>query len=175
MRLFVLRHDERPSDDARFITCLTVNGRRKAASTVLDALGKLQIDKVFSSPYPRCIQTVLPFCWSRNLPINVDYSLYEDVNDRDDQHDLSEFPNTLTVREMHMLGVSTTYKSLELKEPLEVNSNLERVTEFVTYLRRMYSGTNMNVLICTHLSCINTALGRAKDEPFEMGTVAEIK
>ena len=170
-----MRHAERPVADARFGSCLTANGCHNAVTNVPDILKSLNIDMVFCSPYPRCIQTILPFCWSQRLTINVDYSLYEDVNDRDDQHDLEEFPNALTFREMQMLGVSTSYNSLTVKESLVVNSDLSRVSTFVSKLRSKFSNTDMNVLLCTHLSCVNTALGRSRDESFEMGTVAELK
>jgi hypothetical protein len=67
------------------------------------------------------------------------------------------------------------YESVLPKESLRLNdATLERASAFVAHLRREYAGTDMNILLCTHLSCVNVMFNRDAGEAFPMGGVAEL-
>ena len=59
-----------------FYTNLTPTGY-KNADNLKYILSKLNIDKIFSSPFPRTIQTIIPYCIQNNLDkqICIEYSL----------------------------------------------------------------------------------------------------
>ena len=64
MRLFLLRHEERPKE-VGFYTELTEEGKKNSINKVKQ-LEKLNIDKIFCSPFIRCVQTIEPFCLKHN-------------------------------------------------------------------------------------------------------------
>jgi phosphohistidine phosphatase SixA len=80
MAAYVVRHakagdrDEWTGDDR--LRPLTKSGRRQAEA-LAEALENEPIDKVLSSPYVRCVQTVEPLAAQRNLPIEPRKDLEE--------------------------------------------------------------------------------------------------
>ena len=84
MRLFLLRHEERPKE-VGFYTELTEEGKKNSINKIKQ-LEKLNIDKIFCSPFIRCVQTIEPFCLKHNKIINIDCSLgeypYNESNER---------------------------------------------------------------------------------------------
>jgi 8-oxo-dGTP diphosphatase len=63
------RDDARPLDD---------RGRRQADALV-DALASLRVERVLSSPYIRCLQTVEPLAAARGLAVELRQELHEDA------------------------------------------------------------------------------------------------
>ena len=80
MAAYVVRHakagdrDEWQGDNR--LRPLTMSGRRQAEE-LTEALKEEQIDKILSSPYVRCMQTVEPLAVKLNLPIEPTNDLEE--------------------------------------------------------------------------------------------------
>lgn len=80
MAVYVVRHakagdrEEWKGDDR--LRPLTKPGRRQAEALV-DALQDKPIDRILSSPYVRCVQSVEPLARARNLPVESRKDLEE--------------------------------------------------------------------------------------------------
>lgn len=78
MSLLLIRHalagdSSRWSDDDRLRPLDHVGGRQAAA--LVDVLAEFPLDRVVSSPYVRCVQTVEPLAQVRGLPVEHDERL----------------------------------------------------------------------------------------------------
>lgn len=65
MRLYVLRHEDR-TVDASFFAPLTEKGLNNSKD-LIKRLAKLKINKVYSSPFIRTLQTVYPYVKTNGL------------------------------------------------------------------------------------------------------------
>ena len=59
MKIYILRHEQR-TKDASFFSPLTKKGHENAKNLV-DTLKKLNINKIYCSPYIRTLQTIHPY------------------------------------------------------------------------------------------------------------------
>ena len=173
MTVYAIRHEERGAS-ATFDDMLTPEGRRRAATIVCNAIRALHIRCIYSSPYPRCIQTVLPASWSECVPLIVDNSLFEHVNTKvPGEHDTENYLHSLTRRELQLVGAVHTHKHLESLEDIRVDDNeLLRLKEFLEYVSAMH-GTD-NVLVCTHGDCINKMRGMPFGTTVDFGEIIDI-
>jgi len=79
--LLLIRHafagdpDQWEGDDR--LRPLDERGRRQAAA-LPDVLSELELDRIVSSPYVRCVQTVEPLAQARGVPIELDEQLGAD-------------------------------------------------------------------------------------------------
>jgi broad specificity phosphatase PhoE len=79
MRILLIRHEERNLKDPRFFTPLTEKGR-VGAMKLSNYLISFNIDFIFSSPFERAIQTILPYSINNDKKINIENSLYESTD-----------------------------------------------------------------------------------------------
>jgi phosphohistidine phosphatase SixA len=77
MKIILLRHEERDLKKPFFFTSLTKKGIYNSNTIILNKLNILEIHKIYSSPFLRCIQTIQPYCSINNREINIENSLYE--------------------------------------------------------------------------------------------------
>lgn len=80
MKIYILRHEDRTLD-ATFFAPLTYNGHLRSQKLV-SYLRENQINKIYSSPFVRTLQTVNPYLKylkskNKNLKVNLDYGLSE--------------------------------------------------------------------------------------------------
>jgi broad specificity phosphatase PhoE len=75
MKIYILRHEDRTMDGT-FFSPLTQEGLDNSIK-LIEILNKCNIDVIFSSPFIRTLQTVLPYSKSRNVKINLEHSLAE--------------------------------------------------------------------------------------------------
>lgn len=76
--IFLLRHAQSlPSLDLPEAEWPLSNSGTEQAQNLVDSLSKLDIDKVFSSPFRRAIDTVAPYCRSTNTSILIEDDLRE--------------------------------------------------------------------------------------------------
>ena len=75
MKIYILRHEDRTMD-ASFFAPLTKEGLDNSVK-LIKLLKEHEIDKIFSSPFIRTLQTVHPYAKSIGKPICIDYSLSE--------------------------------------------------------------------------------------------------
>lgn len=156
MKIYTLRHEER-YDCPKFYTQLTPKGleNSKLLKNILD---KENINLIFSSPFPRVLQTIQPYCDFKNMnqSIHIDYSLYETMYDPYFTSD--EYPITLNKEDKEYYLINQNYKSTipvtNITCPESENDVETRITIFVTNLIEKYKNTDMNILLASHASTL---------------------
>jgi broad specificity phosphatase PhoE len=148
MRLFLLRHEERPKE-VGFYTELTEEGKKKSINKIKQ-LEELNIDKIFCSPFIRCVQTIEPFCLKYNKNINIDCALGEYPYNESKER-MSHPVKFLEIINTDYIPVLSNFPFYEILKDLE-----ERVKNFCTKILIKYYGTNLNVLVVSHKSILNT-------------------
>tara|TARA_Y100000389_G_C17471238_1_gene531245 strand:+ start:913 stop:1449 length:537 start_codon:yes stop_codon:yes gene_type:complete len=173
MKLFLLRH-EQINNETEFYTELTEKGKENSKNKV-EILEKMNIDKIFCSPFIRCIQTIEPYCLKNGKSVNIDCSLgeypYNETKKRM-SHPV-EFIELFNIDYVPVLSRMPLYEILkDLKE---------RVKEFCSRLLLKYYDKNVNILIVSHKSVINTikylvtnSKGQLNiQEDFSMGKISD--
>jgi broad specificity phosphatase PhoE len=172
MPVYVIRHEIRCSNDPSFFSPLTAEGKQNAIA-LIQKLDSLKIEHVFSSPFLRCIQTVLPYCWKYGINMRIENSLYECLSST--RFTTSDIQTTMSSETKIALGIQNGYKSWTHLDEIKLDQYpLKRVEDFVEYVRTMFSPTS-SVLICTHMDCINTIFGQPKGTHVPMGEIIEIR
>ena len=75
MKIYILRHEDRTMDGT-FFSPLTKDGLDNSIK-LIKILNECKINIIYSSPFIRTLQTVLPYSKSRNIKINLEHSLSE--------------------------------------------------------------------------------------------------
>jgi len=150
MPVYVLRH-ERRSSDASYNSGLTATGLSYSIQ-LADRLEKLNITKIYCSPFIRAIQTVHPYATKFNIPIQVDYALIEFIHNS--SYLSHPFKIQMTDDERSYWNISKNYISShsfgEILNETEENLN-NRISKFVSYLRQANpEPEDGNILIVSH-------------------------
>lgn len=159
MKFYFLRHELRPLHDSTFLTELFDIGKKNSATKLKDILNTLNIDKIYSSPFIRVLQTVRPFAKENNLQTFCDYSLAETVNEKT----FIQKPDmTLTDEHIKEFDINLDHMSLFDKSLLVYPENdkqiYERVNNFCNYLEYTYGSSSMNILVAGHMDIVNICL-----------------
>lgn len=154
MIIYVVRHELRYNNPT-FFTSLTNKGQNNAEK-LSEKFNNINFDIIFSSPFLRTIQTVLPYCKNYNKKINVEYSLYECTNDKlfnesnyhQDWKSIKEF-----IPEIDDY-INKDYKSFidRIKFPETNKSFNNRIFNFMNKIIKEYKNTNKKILIVSHMS-----------------------
>ena len=176
MRLFFLRHEERPSNPS-FRTQLTEAGKLRAATSVKDKLSNLGITTIFSSPFVRVLQTIQPFVMESGLKVNIDFGVSEGLNSN-----VFVPSDTFSPPPYIDCNINPGHKSYYEEEFYYAPENemdiSQRVKIFLDILLKNYSHTNETILIATHKCVCNILIRlltrevRHIDAPFEMGQIS---
>ena len=75
MKIYIIRHEDR-TQDATMFSPLTLDGLDNSKK-LIEEIYNLKINKLYSSPFIRTLQTVYPFSKKYNIKINLDYALAE--------------------------------------------------------------------------------------------------
>jgi 2,3-bisphosphoglycerate-dependent phosphoglycerate mutase len=150
MKIFLLRHEDRTMD-LSFFSPLTEEGLNNSIKLV-DKLEKYKIEKIYSSPFIRTLQTVYPYSIKQNKKINLEYSLVEfqipDLIAPEGQK--VRLPKYLAEK----FNYNDKYKSKifpeDLKYPEELKDVKKRVKDFLIDLFKEYSRLDINILIVSH-------------------------
>jgi len=152
MKIILLRHEER-GDSPDFYTSLTQKGLEKS-DKLAEELLKLEITRIYCSPFLRVLQTINEFSLRRSLLVNIEYSLYEYLGPEyltsniGDIHDIPWF----------LPRCNTYYTSVFSKERLKLNESLEdirnRVNKFVEYLQNLSQSQTDVILLVSHLTTL---------------------
>ena len=113
MKLYFLRHEKRDIGDARFYSPLLTDGLRDA-NNLKPVLNKLNINLIFASPFKRVLQTIKPYCDMRNMKVNIEYSLYEQIyhhETHDVKFDENDFRKDLKLSDPEYYLKDTNYTS----------------------------------------------------------------
>ena len=150
MKIFILRHEDRPQD-CSFFSPLTKVGLENSVK-LIELLDKCNINLIFSSPFIRTLQTIYPFASSKNLYVNVDYSLSE-------LHHPDLIPKQavgMSLPEYLAESFKVNPESISKIKPNEIvypetQKDLElRVRRFFKDLMTKYHKSNYNIVVVTH-------------------------
>tara|TARA_B100001123_G_C15035393_1_gene917144 strand:+ start:59 stop:670 length:612 start_codon:yes stop_codon:yes gene_type:complete len=158
MKIFILRHEDR-TQDATFFSPLTSTGLERS-ELLVDVLKKHKINKIYSSPFIRTLQTINPYCSKYDLKVNLEYSLSEI------QHPLiipeKSYQVRLPTYMANSFNCNEKYKSLldplEHVYPEDENNVSKRVRKFLNTLFNNKLERNDNILIVTHQVVCNEIL-----------------
>jgi len=158
MKIYILRHEDRTMD-ATFFSPLTSEGLDNSIKLV-EILKKHKIDKIFSSPFIRTLQTVTPYSKSSNIPINLDYSLSEIQH----PHIIPEksYQITLPLYIAESFNYNPKYTSLfnpvDHKYPENEKLVEKRVKRFMAKILTDELKSKHNILIVSHQVVCNIIL-----------------
>ena len=157
MKIYILRHEERPSD-CSFFTPLTEQGLCNARKLILVLNEQdIKIDLILSSPFIRTLQTIYPYACNKKLNINLEYGLSE-----------IHIPECITERAVGMIlpeyiaksfNYNNKYESIikynDIKYPENIIDVKNRINKILKNLICKYINTDTNILLVTHQSlCI---------------------
>jgi broad specificity phosphatase PhoE len=158
MKIYILRHEDRTMDGT-FFSPLTQDGLDNSIK-LIEILNKCNIDVIYSSPFIRTLQTVLPYSKSKGIKINLEHSLSE-------------------IQHPHLIPIKSYQINLPqyIAEQFNYNSNYtssldpayhtypedekcvnNRVKKFITKLVNEMASTKHNILIVTHQIVCNCLL-----------------
>lgn len=158
MRLYILRHEQRPIDCSFFVP-LSYTGLKNAVSLSI-ILEKHNINFIISSPFIRTLQTIHPYAKTKNIPINVEYALSEIHHP-----DIIAKNAVGTILPEYIakhFNCNNKYKSIlkynNIQYPEDLTLLANRVIPFFQYIFKLYYHTNKNIVLVTHQSICQTIL-----------------
>lgn len=158
MKIYILRHEDR-TQDATMFSPLTSKGLSRSVD-LIEIIKKCNINKIYSSPYIRTLQTILPYSKAENIPINLEYSLAE-----------IQSPYIIPERSYNVhlpryiaenFNYNPKYKSLIYPDNFNYPENEKQVSSrvrgFLNYLLENKLESDSNILIVTHQVVCNQIL-----------------
>jgi len=158
MKIFILRHEDRPCD-CTFFSPLTENGLNNSIK-LSKVLQNNNINKIFSSPFIRTLQTVDPFTKDTKQSINLEYGLCE-IHHQTIIPVKSvglSLPEYLAKKYNYNPNYTSFIKPTGIKYPENATDCENRMKRVLKNIIETYYKTDDNILIVTHQSLCNTAL-----------------
>lgn len=154
MKLYVMRHCERDMNNCSFESPLIDVGHIKAQH-LCDTIESFKITTLISSPFLRTIQTGHYYSKKKNIPIYIDYSLCEFLNiNKSDMYSSNNYIIPYEWKNTYNID-----KTIMIKNDYNINENfkmcVERVYNFLEYIKKKYNDTDENILLITHMSIVN--------------------
>ena len=177
MRIYLLRHEKRDLRDPTFYSPLLPEGLEDA-DKLKYLLDKLEINVIYASPFKRVLQTIKPYCDMKDLKINIEYGLYEQifnvlVGDGYVEFDPKNFKLDLKSTDSEFYLKNKDYTSLVPLSKIEFTNKTHKrcqgVFDHLTYLYQKYE--NMNILLVSHAGILGQMAG-AEDYEWPMGGLA---
>jgi broad specificity phosphatase PhoE len=133
----------------RYDPPLSDEGFDRSLSLAQD-FSQVQIDRIYTSPFLRTIQTVDPLARLLQFPIRLEWGLCEWLC----QHWTSEFPKTTPVADLiaHYPYIDATYKSLVL--PCYPETAAELDARIAMIADKLIEGKDRNILAIGHKGSI---------------------
>jgi len=158
MKIYILRHEDR-TIDATFFSPLTEKGLNNA-NNLIPVIEKLNITKIFCSPFIRTLQTIYPFSKKKNIKLNLDYSLIEIQHESiipPKSHSV-ELPVYISKEFNYNSEYISTIKSTDIFYPENEIFLEKRTKKFLHHIIYNYYKTNENILLVTHQGLCNVIL-----------------
>jgi broad specificity phosphatase PhoE len=158
MKIYILRHEDRTMDGT-FFSPLTQEGLDNSIK-LIEVLNKCNIDIIYSSPFIRTLQTVLPYSKSKSVKINLEHSLSEIQHPhlipiKSYQINLPQYiAEQFNYNPSYCSYLDPTYHTY----PEDEKSVCNRVKKFITKLINETVDSKHNVLIVTHQIVCNCLL-----------------
>lgn len=166
MKIYILRHEKRFSSPS-FNTSLKEEGIEDAKKLSV-LLKELEIDLIYCSPFKRVIQTIEPFLEITKKKVNIEYSLYEYINEYDFTKEDIKYINEDMYGYEYFNNEYKSFYNLENLEYPEIRLNLEkRTNNFVSFLKD--NNLNKNILLVSHMSPVNVIINKNKRFPYPQG------
>jgi broad specificity phosphatase PhoE len=158
MKIYILRHEDRTMDGT-FFSPLTKDGLDNSIR-LIEIINKCNIDQIYSSPFIRTLQTVLPFAKHKNIKINLEHSLSEI------QHPhiipVKSYQITLPQYIAEQFNYNPNYSSyLDPTQhiyPENEKNVCDRIKKFIAKLIKENIDSNSNILLVTHQIVCNCLL-----------------
>jgi broad specificity phosphatase PhoE len=162
MKLYILRHEER-TIDATFFSPLTEKGLLNS-NRLVTKLDKLEITKIYCSPFIRTLQTIYPFSIKNNIKLNLEYNLIEI------QHESIIPPKShgvqLPLYMAKLFNYNPDYISAMTPDMINYPEKIEQVEyrtkQFLKALISKYYNTSEVILLVTHQSLCKIILNIVK-------------
>lgn len=158
MKIYILRHEDR-TQDATFFSPLTSTGLEKSIE-LMKTLKKYKINKIYSSPFIRTLQTVSPYSKKYDIKLNLEYSLSEIQH----PHIIPEnsYRVTLPTYIAESFNYNPKYKTLfepsQHKYPENAKDVSKRVKNFLNNILNNKIQKDDNILFVTHQAVCNEFL-----------------
>jgi len=169
MKLYILRHQIR-GNDPTFYSSLLPEGMGNSEHLKY-TLENLNINLIFSSPFIRCLQTILPYYFYSGIKINREFGLYEEISFP--LFDKYNYKKDIQSFDYEYYILNHNYKSFINIDDVYPENTINRILQFKKYLIDTYKNTNYNILLVSHQTPINYFLERP-DIRFPMGTLFEV-
>jgi|TARA_B110000908_G_C10192682_1_gene421299 broad specificity phosphatase PhoE len=186
MTLFLLRHEKRFSEPT-FFTSLTDEGL-KDSELLTEKFNEIKPDIILCSPFLRCIQTIYPYISQSDKKINIEYSLYEFMDNpiftnKNYKHQVSELYNKYPkfkkiINEDYMSYLTSEQIIFPQNTTSELN---KRLIPFVKHLIRTYENTDIKILLVSHMGIVSsikeiilTGSGPGNIPQFNMGHIERL-
>lgn len=168
MKLYLLRHEERPLDQVGFETELTNMGKSRASTSLKNKLKAINIDEIFCSPFIRTLQTIDYYMKDESKVANIEFAISEGLKEEETSIDLSK---------IERFNINLNYESSidNVSYPENINDTIERVDIFINNLLK----SNKNILLCTHQTIVHIIISKLCNIDmsvlnFKMGMLGEI-
>ena len=187
MTLYLLRHEKRFPIPTYF-TSLTAEGLENSIK-LSEEINRIQPDIILCSPFLRCLQTIYPYAKKYNKKINIEYALYEFLEDplfteNNYKHTHTELYKDYPELEEIVNKEYQPYQTLNhITFPEHTFEKLhKRLVPFMNYIDETYKDTNTKILIISHGSVVSSikyyivnGTQATKDYTFRMGDMIGIK
>lgn len=152
MVLYVLRHEQRPSNKCDYFTNLSKIGSHKSRVILFQKLSNLEIDEIYCSPYKRTLDTIQYSSMALNTKIKIDWALADRLSEQDAlKYDC--YPNKEVQENLHKLyNIDLNYVPTTnidyITSYVESDDDFEkRVDNFLNFIT---INIDKNILLVTH-------------------------
>lgn len=158
MKIYIIRHEDR-TQDATMFSPLTEEGIKNSLN-LIDIVSSLNVDKLYSSPFIRTLQTIFPFAKKKNIKINIDYGIAEL------QHPDLIPPNSYKVHLPKYIAeqfngnnnYTSSIQPIDYQYPESSTELTKRVKSFLKKIINNHQDNNNIILLATHQGVCNTIL-----------------
>lgn len=158
MKIYLLRHEDR-TEDCTFYGPLTKNGIDNSKN-LANILVNYNINKIYSSPFIRALQTIYPYSKENNHKINIEYGL-EEINHEDIIPKKSagiSLPEYLAESFNYNPEYKTIIKPEHIAYPETEKDVEKRVKRLLRNIIEQHGGTDDNIILVTHQCVCNNVI-----------------
>jgi broad specificity phosphatase PhoE len=158
MKIYILRHEDRTMD-ASFFAPLTKEGLEKSVK-LIKILKNQDINKIYSSPFIRTLQTIYPYSKDTNKKINLEYSLSEIQH----PHIIPSKSYQVSLPEYIAESFNYNPKYISIFNPInhtypeDEKSVEKRIKNFISRLLNDHINSEYNIILVTHQIVCNLIL-----------------
>jgi 2,3-bisphosphoglycerate-dependent phosphoglycerate mutase len=158
MKIYILRHEDR-TQDCSFFAPLTKTGLENAIKLVPD-LKKENINKIYSSPFIRTLQTIYPYSKEHDIKINIEYGLSELHNEEIIAKKAVgiSLPEYLAESFNYNPEYKTLIKPTDIIYPEKDKHAQTRIKRVLRKIIQDNNNSNHNILIVTHQTLCNAVI-----------------